>query len=52
MTEAEFLDHFKHTEKVKIEKGEGSLTYSGLIVQSGLRSARSEAKRVIKQSGL
>ena len=47
MTKTEFLNHFQHTEKVQVTGGGDSLTYSGLIVQSGLRKTRGDAKRVI-----
>ena len=60
MSETQFTDHFAHTKKVHIEVtsraagGDPSrvMTYSSLIVQSGLRKTRGDAKRVIKQSGL
>ena len=59
MNESQFTDHFAHTKKVHIEvtsstSGDSShvVTYSSLIVQSGLRKTRGDAKRVIKQSGL
>lgn len=51
MTETEFVSHFEYTEKVSVGSSEseiGQLTYSSLIVQSGLRKTRGDAKRVIK----
>ena len=53
MGEEEFREHFRYTEVIEInEEVTQTLTYSGLIVQSGLRKTRGDAKRVIKQNGL
>lgn len=58
MNETQFAEHFAYTQKVEVEivKRNSShtsnvLTYSSLIVKSGLRKSRGEAKRVIQQSG-
>ena len=53
MDESEFLSHFADTKKVEITPTVNDLgttavmTYSNLIVQSGLRKTRGDAKRVI-----
>ena len=53
MTEEEFMEHFKHTKTTDVVVGAGdSVTLSALMVQSGLRKTRADAKRTIKQNGL
>ena len=48
MSEAEFSKHFYHTKVVEMVSDETTnLTYSSLIMHSGLRKTRGDAKRVI-----
>jgi tyrosyl-tRNA synthetase len=53
LTKSEFLNYFKQTPKVSIEREKlEKLSLSGLISTGGLRKTRAEAKRNIAQGGV